>query len=472
MIEMYQIAKKIIFFLFFGFFLVAFTAIGIYRYSIGQLFYYDFGIFAHIIWQLSRFQVPIIDHLALGRIVFLGDHFNPGLALLAPLFWLTSDIRILLVEQAVAITGSGVMIFLIARKYGLRFISSLGSAAAYLLFAGTENPLVTDWHPESTAALSLLAFFYYYQFSSRRFLYIIFFLIFLSFKESNALSACALLVVLFFINKTRRIETIVLFVLSLLYFILATKIFIPYFSHRNYMYSPELPFSPLKIGQNFVNSPAKIKLIQDSLTSFGYLPVLSGLGLIPVFAELAQRLAPNSTIFNNISLGQHYNVLLGVFLALATIQGMKNIQKWTGRNTVPERLFAVYLLIVSLYIARKVTGAPINLAANQTFLNELAPRQPFFQDLQKVPAKGSVMAQNNLLPYTAARNEDISLPQLTYADSKPDIILFDLSVGQNPNNFYGSDPAVLEHLKISLETDPHYRRIQTKNTNMYLYVRK
>ena len=103
------------------FFLVFFICLSLTRYNNFQVFFYDFGIFARIIWQLSRFKLPYINHLVLGKVFFLGDHFNPSLIILAPLFWLTSNLRIVLFEQAFVTVLSGIMIFLIARKNKLSF---------------------------------------------------------------------------------------------------------------------------------------------------------------------------------------------------------------------------------------------------------------------------------------------------------------------------------------------------------------
>lgn len=464
--------RKAITTLFFTSFLAAFSAIGVYRYNIGQVFYYDFGIFAHIIWQLSRLQIPVINHLVLGKIVFLGDHFNPGLALLAPLFWITSDLRILLIEQAAALVASGYLLYKIAQKLELRYITCLAVATAYMLFAGTENPLVTDWHPELTAAFVVLFFYYFLAFTSKKKATFIALVVFLSLKESNAMSILALFIFAFITLREKRKSIALMFAFSILYFLFAVKIAIPYFAHQAYIYSPNIPYSPVKIAQNFVNTESKIRLIHNSLISFGYLPIISGVGLIPIIAELAQRLAPNTTIFNNISLGQHYNVLLGVYLALATAYGLKNIQKWTRNNAFPEYAFSLYILLVSCYVARKITGSPINLAINKTFWHELTPRPSLFNALRVIPKSGSVMAQNNILPYLVNRTDEAFLTTMNYEGKSPKVVVLDLSENQNINNFYGTDKQVVIDVMSKLEKDPKYKNISTGNKDIHLYVKK
>ena len=139
-------------------FFFIFSAISLNRYFSVQIFQYDFGIFASTIWQLSQFKMAYINHISLGTVPFLGDHFQPSLALLLPLFWFIKDIKILLIEQALAIVLTAFVIQKIALKKGLSFLSSLAISIVFLLYAGIENPLVTDWHPEPTAGLFLLLF--------------------------------------------------------------------------------------------------------------------------------------------------------------------------------------------------------------------------------------------------------------------------------------------------------------------------
>jgi uncharacterized membrane protein len=476
-------ARKFLVITTFAVFSVALLAISLYRYALGQLFYYDFGIFAHTIWQLSRFEVPYIDHIVLGHIVFLGDHFNPGLILFAPLFWITSDIRILLLEQALALVIAGIFVYKIARHHALSPTSALAVSSAYLIFAGAENPLVTDWHPEPTAAVFLLAFIYFYSINKSKRNQIVAYLsalIFILLKESNAVSFVFALIPLFFLNKQRRIETILLAAVAYLYFLAATKLAIPHFAHRDYMYSPQFPSSPFTLLTNMVNAPAKTKLLYEALISFGFLPLFS-IGALTVVLELAVRLAPTSTIFNNLTLGQHYNVFLGVFLAFATILSIKNIKTVVSKITKTDhspRLnllqisLAIYLLVASLYTARKITGSPINLAINKTFWHELTPNKHITAAIQKVPKEGSVMSQNNLLAYLANRSENLYTPFANYEKYSPDTIIFDVTENQNPNNFYPADTKIIKDILTRLEKDPNYTKISSTEETIYIYRKK
>jgi len=404
--------------------------------------------------------------------MFLGDHFNPSLALIAPLFWITTDLRILLIEQAVATVAAGVMIYLIAKKFALPYLTSITLAIAYLMFAGVQNPLVTDWHPESTAAFVLLLFIYLVLFSNKKLITILTFLIFIGFKESNAISALFVLGWLFFIKKEQRTQILCLSVFSLIYFVIITRFVIPAIANHPYLYTPGMPDNPVQLFQNFINSGAKIKLITDSFISFGFLPVLSGVALIMPLAELGIRLAPNGTVFNNISLGQHYNVLLGVLLVLATTQAFVNLQKHIPNKIVILHIFTAFLLLTSLYSARKITGSPINVVINPAFYKSFSGDITIRDLQQKLPKQGTVMAQNNLLAYTSNRTDKLYFLETAYRAKNPDIILFNLTPDASINNYYGASKQVAEELKNSLAQDQNYQRINFQDQNTYVYLKK
>ena len=100
----------------------------------------DLAIFDQAVWHYSRFEAPESTVLVLRageewpRLPsILGDHFHPLVAVLAPLYWLWADARMLLVAQAGLVAASVVPVFLFARLHVERLAAYL-LAAAYLLY--------------------------------------------------------------------------------------------------------------------------------------------------------------------------------------------------------------------------------------------------------------------------------------------------------------------------------------------------
>ncbi|MBP9717055.1 MAG: DUF2079 domain-containing protein [Candidatus Levybacteria bacterium] len=461
--------RNLLVFLLYASFFVIFSAISINRYFSVQIFQYDFGIFASTIYQLSHFKMAYINHISLGTIPFLGDHFQPSLALLSPLFWITSDIKILLFEQALAIVLTAFVIQKIALKKGLSFLSSLAISVIFLLYAGIENPLVTDWHPEPTAGLFLVLFIYFFLYGKNKFITPVLAIIFLGFKESNAITLSFFLISSFFMFPKRRKEIASYLIASVAWFFTTIKILIPHFSGREYFYSPDLPKSALDLKLS-LEKTAKYEFVWKSIVSFGFLPLLARFSLIPVFGEIFIRIFPLHSFFESFTLGMHYNFYLGIFLALASIEGLLFVfNKFKLKNK--SAIISIIFILFALLFAKKVTHSPVILATNPTFWRELHPRQDIFDALKFVPSKGSVASQNNLLSYLVLREEGVYSLAKGYMNYDPDIIVADLSYGQNPNNFYPSGLVFMTKEMKLLDKTKKYKRIDTGNKNFYIFQR-
>ncbi|MGA2266098.1 MAG: DUF2079 domain-containing protein [Phycisphaerae bacterium] len=122
-----------------------------------QLGYFDFGHFARRVintWRGVGFlqQTP-------GLPAFW-DHFNPGLALLAPLWGLWPDAHVFFAIQAVCLASPAVFVYGIARKLGAMSAAAAAWAGAYLAWPVVEQLNLNfsyGWHPVSAAIPLMLA---------------------------------------------------------------------------------------------------------------------------------------------------------------------------------------------------------------------------------------------------------------------------------------------------------------------------
>lgn len=462
--------KRIIVFAFFSVFFVLFSCISLWRFNTAQIFYYDFGIFARALWQIANGLNPLIIHKTLGEIHFLGDHFSPSLYLLTPLFWITNRLEILLIEQALAITLSGLLIYLITRAEKHTYFVSLSISFVFFIFAGITNPLVTDWHTEPSAGVFILLFIYLFFYRKKYVFGSIAALIFLGWKESNAISLLLSLIPYFILKKGERYKILLLGCFALFWFFLTTKILIPFLIGQPYFYIPLMPHSLLEYGTQFFNLPQKRQFFFQTFISFGFLPLISVPFLIPVLGELGIRLIPIESHFQSYSLGMHYNVFLGIFLALGTINALSIFTK-----KYIQIFFVTCLLVVSLIVAKKVTLSPILLVSNTTFWKEWNMRAPLLGELSCIPTRGSIMSQNNILPHLIQRKERVFLLSFKYKKMNPDYIAVDLSSGQNPNNFYSGEindySQVLTLIK-TIESDTSYVKMTSSCKYLLLFKRK
>lgn len=89
---------------------------------------YDLGIFDQAVRAYSQFRPPLVP-LKGDDFNLLGDHFHPILVVLAPLYWIWDDARMLLLAQAALIAASCVFVWRMARRH-------FGPAIATLLVIG------------------------------------------------------------------------------------------------------------------------------------------------------------------------------------------------------------------------------------------------------------------------------------------------------------------------------------------------
>src|SRR5215212_2410264 len=91
-------------------FAAAYTLYGIFRHRHFASSAYDLGIYDQAVWHLSRFETPASS--IRGYSHMFGDHFNPVMALFAPLYWIVSSPETLIVAQAVLLALSIVPVWM------------------------------------------------------------------------------------------------------------------------------------------------------------------------------------------------------------------------------------------------------------------------------------------------------------------------------------------------------------------------
>ena len=114
----------------------------------------DLGIFDQVIWNTAhgRYFWDTLDPFQQLHHVFLGQHFSPGLALLAPLYWVAPSVYTLLIVQTLALAASAVPIYLLAaRRTGDERIA-LAFGCAYLCHPSLAYINLFDFHEIAMAA--------------------------------------------------------------------------------------------------------------------------------------------------------------------------------------------------------------------------------------------------------------------------------------------------------------------------------
>ncbi|MGO4956912.1 DUF2079 domain-containing protein [Luteococcus sp. Sow4_B9] len=116
---------------------------------------YDLGIFDQAVRRYSRFEAPLVA-LKGDNYHLLGDHFHPILAVLAPLYWIWDDPRMLVIAQAGLVSLSVPIVHGMMRRHGasgvLLWILTVGYAFSWPI----QRLVDFDFH-EISFAVPLLA---------------------------------------------------------------------------------------------------------------------------------------------------------------------------------------------------------------------------------------------------------------------------------------------------------------------------
>ncbi|MGD2051927.1 MAG: DUF2079 domain-containing protein [Acidimicrobiia bacterium] len=134
-------------------FFLLYTALALYRYQTFRTLAFDLGIFDQGTWLLSRFRDPFVTVRGLN---LFADHTSGILFLVAPLYWIWSDVRLLIVLTGAALAAGAPLTYLAGRAVGLAPRWAAGAAVLYVLQPSIGWQAWDGFHPEVLAIPLLL----------------------------------------------------------------------------------------------------------------------------------------------------------------------------------------------------------------------------------------------------------------------------------------------------------------------------
>lgn len=113
----------------------------------------DMGIYAQVLWNTTHGR-PFASTLLQDNRLHVAEHIAPILALIAPLYAILPDPRLLLVLQQAGLAGAALPIFFWARRQ-VGDLAALGLMVGYLLMPATSRIAFSEFHPIVMAALPI-----------------------------------------------------------------------------------------------------------------------------------------------------------------------------------------------------------------------------------------------------------------------------------------------------------------------------
>ncbi|OGZ28995.1 MAG: hypothetical protein A2931_03425 [Candidatus Niyogibacteria bacterium RIFCSPLOWO2_01_FULL_45_48] len=435
---------------------IIFTAIFIYVSVIGAvsvLRHYNFetqawdmGIFTQTLWNASkgRWMTNSIEETP----NHFGVHMSPILFLLLPGFLIFPSAYYLLILQALALAFGAWPLYLFAKKVLGRHDFALLISVGYLLYPSLHFVNLFDFHPVAFLVPALLFAFYF--FAVRKWIWFWFFMIIAASAQEDAILAvmfsCVFLAIIYWREAKEKKIGLWTAVAALIYFIIATKVLMPYFGGgllRLDRYA-HLGGSFAEITRNLLSGPSLFFKTAFSAPKLAYLfwlflptaflPFLYPLSLFILVPGLLENLLTNFE--NQFSGFYQYDSMLiaGVFIA-----GVYGLQKLL--RIFPYGVSWIKGFLVTAVLAGFLLRSPVSPFLFPTDLFRTNERAYALREIVKnVPEEASVTAHTNIVPHLAKRERVYMLGTEPFWVNqkmfKPDVVVVD---GGDLFGFYTPD---------------------------------
>lgn len=137
-------------------YLLLFSHLSITRYRRFDYPSFDLGIFDQGLWLLSRLREPFITLRGLN---LFGDHSSYLMVLLAPVYWVWADTRLLLILTVAALAAGAPLLYAAGRALGVRPGLAAAVAVTYLAYPAIQWNAWDNFHPEVFVVPLLIASF-------------------------------------------------------------------------------------------------------------------------------------------------------------------------------------------------------------------------------------------------------------------------------------------------------------------------
>ncbi len=355
---------------------------------------FDLGIFDQAVWQYAHFQTP---YNTIKERFILGDHLTLTLPLLAPLFWIWDDVRMLLMLQAFWISFSTFAIYklVILRKFSL--LAALCLSVTYSLFYGIQYAVFFDFH-SVIIGVGLLPWVAYFLESGKKKLLLIAIVLLLLTQENMGFALASLSFLYLFQPRYRRFALVSIF-FGLVFSLIASKL-VAAFSPVGFEYWPELTLNPITNLTRLFDHVEKRQVWFYAFSWFSFLPLLSPGAILGVVFDLAQYFVTGDRFYPMWTAFKHHRAILAPLLLIGTLDTLVLLKK----HKISPQLISLIILVVA-FAQQYLFHFPLNKITKPIYWQE----EPWMEDnrqlLKTIPADARVATQQSLVPHLSHRKD-------------------------------------------------------------------
>ena len=382
----------------------------------------DMGIFDQATWLVSRMGGLF---MSIRGLHFFGHHFNLGLFLLAPFYWLGAGPNFLNLLMVASMALAAIPIYLLARDRLESGWLGVGLAAAYLLHPALQFFAWELFHPEPMAMAGL---FWAWWFATKRRWgwYAVALVYAVCWKEDVALAAMVIGLVLL-VRREWRVGLWTLG-LSTIYFIIANSWLIPLFSGAGQSFYNNLfgtlGNSPTQVLVNSAQHPTAFtrRVFARDAVSF-YWKMAAPFAFVPLAAPLPLAIGLPQALIDVLSvvgftrvITYHYAALPLAGLTLAAVEGAA----WLGRRRPSHKYVLVGAMVGAALTASVLWGpSPIGREYREGWWPMWSdPSLTAKEDaVHQMAGKDHISATYDLAPHLTHRRYIYSYPNPFISDS-------------------------------------------------------
>ncbi|WP_378088726.1 DUF2079 domain-containing protein [Citricoccus sp. GCM10030269] len=325
---------------------------------------YDLGIFDQAVRQYALFREPLVPIKGVDFNI-LGDHFHPILALLAPLYWIWDDPRMLNIAMTALLVSSCVPVYLFIRR---RFSHTTALIAAGALVLWWPFQAMVNWDFHEIAFGVPIAAWVVWAIDGRRYwLATSLSAVLLTVREDMGVTLLAIALVLAI--KRAWAPAVVTAVLGVAGYVFATSVVIPHFSPEGEFgywqftaLGPDMGSSiafilsqPLDAIAVLFDHPLKIGLWLLHFAALWLLPFLSPYTLIGAPILLSRLFNDRLNVWSPV---YQYDAILAPIFLMAALEALSRIGVWRqGRHPHRDpRRRRLPVIFVSVLLGCGVVG--------------------------------------------------------------------------------------------------------------------
>lgn len=389
---------------------VLFSVLSVLRYNTFHATTLDLGIMAQVTWNTAhgRWFETSIGRAANGALIgsYLGNHVRPILLLLAPLYRLWPDPRLLLILQSVGLGIAALPLYAIAHRKMRNPRVAFLVAICYLLYPALGFLNLTDFHPIAfTIPLIYLA---YWALEDKRLVLFWAASALALFAKEEMVAPIGAWGIVNLLRRDRRRVGWGLVSLAMVWAILCFVVVIPYFNEgRSYRFFQlwsqltgllgETAFQGSTIEPIGRASGETVALFLIHLfLPLGLLPFLGPAAFVVALPSFAYLLLGKRPAFHSV--GYQYPAVLIPWFFLAVVEGMHwahHRKGWWGRGRL-YRLGLAFMLLGTLAI--QIPLNPILLYAQAGMFRPDSRFARLREALTYIPPDAGVTTINQLGP--------------------------------------------------------------------------